>query len=131
MRTRPSTRPLILAMAVSMALVGCASSGGGGGSSSQYPGATANRIVRAEIEDLGQVNGLQALNRLRPRWTTARGSADAPVLYVDGARRGGLQDLQSMRAADIDQMEYMSANDASTRFGTGHTGGAIMVTSRR
>jgi hypothetical protein len=28
-------------------------------------------------------------------------------------------------------MEYMGPSDATTRFGTGHTGGAILVTSIR
>jgi hypothetical protein len=35
-----------------------------------------------------------------------------------------------MMTTEISQIEYMSASDASNRFGTGHTGGAILVTSR-
>jgi hypothetical protein len=54
-----------------------------------------------------------------------------PVLYVDGGRRGGVTDLRSLRPAEIAQMDYMSASDATTRFGTGHSGGAVLVTTRR
>ena len=86
------------------------------------------RIVRAELAELPEMNALQAIERLRRRWLQ-RG--DQVQLYVDGARRSNVRDLESMRSTEIEQMEYLSANDATTRYGTGHTGGAIMVTSRR
>ena len=86
--------------------------------------------MRAELEPLGQMSALQAVERLRPRWTQSR-AGDSPVLYVDGARRSSVNDLQSIRLNDVEQMEYMSASDATTRYGTGHAGGAIMVTTRR
>lgn len=127
MRTRSSRSAFIFALALAMGVSACASGGGG---SSRPAGATADRIVKAELEPLGQVNALQAIQRLRPRWLQTR-SGDAPVLYVDGARRGTVSDLTSMRLVDIEQMEYMSASDATTRYGTGHAGGAIMVTTTR
>lgn len=130
MRARPHRHVAILAMGLALGLSGCASSGGGGGSA-RPAGATTNRIVAAELAEVGQIDALQAINRLRPRWTAVRGGSDAPVLYVDGSRRTSLSDLSTMRATDIQTMEFMSANDATTRFGTGHTGGAIMVTTRR
>ena len=52
-----------------------------------------------------------------------------PQLYIDGARRSGVDELRSLRGPDIQQMEFMSASDATTRFGTGHQGGAILVVS--
>ena len=131
MRARPHRHVAILAMGLALGLSGCASGGGGGGDTSRPAGATTNRIVAAELAEVGQIDALQAINRLRPRWTAVRGGADSPVLYVDGSRRSSLSDLSSMRATDIQTMEFMSANDATTRFGTGHTGGAIMVTTRR
>ena len=129
MRVKSSRTAVLLAVALAFGLSACASSGG---SSSRPEGATQNRIVRAELVDLGQLDAYQALQRLRPRWTQMRAGAGAPpVLYVDGSRRSSINDLQSMRVQDIEQMEYMSANDATTRFGTGHSGGAIMVSTRR
>lgn len=130
MRARPYRHVAIVAMGLALGLSGCASSGGGG-TSSRPAGATTNRIVAAELAEVGQIDALQAVNRLRPRWTAVRGGSDSPVLYVDGSRRSSLSDLGSLRATDVQTMEFMSANDATTRFGTGHTGGAIMVTTRR
>lgn len=127
MRATTSRRQFIFTVVLAVGLGACASSGGG---SSRAAGSSSTRIVRAELEPLGQMSGLQAVERLRPRWMQSRGG-DLPVLYVDGSRRSSVQDLQSMRLNDIEQMEFMSASDATTRYGTGHSGGAIMVSSRR
>lgn len=127
MRATTSRRQFIFTMASAVGLGACASSGGG---SSRPAGSSSTRIVRAELEPLGQMSALQAIERLRPRWTQSR-AGDSPVLYVDGARRSSVNDLQSIRLNDVEQMEYMSSGDATTRYGTGHAGGAIMVTTRR
>ena len=130
MRVHSSKRIVFLAAALALGATACASGGGG---AARPAGATSNRIVLEEIQDLSQMTGLQAIERLRPRWLQARAGTggEPPVLYVDGSRRSSINDLQSMRTSDLEQMEYMSASDATTRFGTGHGGGAIMVTTRR
>lgn len=123
MRAHQSKRAVVLAVALAMGVVGCASSGGGG---SRPAGATSNRIVAAELEPLGQISPSRAIERLRPRWLQTR-SGESPVLHVDGARRSSLRDMDSYQLSDIDRIEYMSANDATTRFGTGYGGGAILL----
>lgn len=130
MRNPSSRRTILLAFALTLGVAGCASGGGGG---SRPAGSSANRIVRAELEPLGQIDALQAVQRLRSRWVQSRAgvSAEPPVLYVDGTRRGSADELRFIRVDEVEQMEYMSAGDATTRFGTGHTGGAILVTSVR
>ena len=130
MRTNPSRHVLVLTLALGLGLAGCASSGGGG---TRIPGSSSNRIVRADLDALeGALDAYQAIERLRPRWLQGRGvGSSPPVLYISGSRRGDLDDLRSMQAAELEQMEYMSPSDATTRFGTGHTGGAILVTNRR
>jgi hypothetical protein len=45
-------------------------------------------------------------------------------------RHGGLDFLQTIRVEMVEQMEYLDASDATTRFGTGHGGGAIVVLTR-
>lgn len=128
MRARSSRNVVVFTLALAIGLAGCASGGGGG--SSRPAGATSNRIVKEELTPLGQITALRAIERLRPRWLQTRGG-DAPVLHVDGTRRGSLNDLNSYQLSDIQQMEYMSASDATTRFGTGYSGGVIMVTTVR
>ena len=126
MRSHTSRIAMIFALALAFGLAGCASAGGG---SSRPAGSSMTRIVRAELAELPEMNALQAIERLRRRWLQRGG--DQVQLYVDGSRRSNVRDLESMRSTEIEQMEYLSANDATTRYGTGHTGGAIMVTSRR
>lgn len=125
MRAHSSRMTVVFAMALALGVAGCASSG----TSTRPEGATSNRIVEAELEPLGQISPLRAIERLRPRWLRSRTGND-PVLHVDGARRSSLRDLESYQLSEILQMEFMSASDATTRFGTGYDGGAILVTTR-
>lgn len=127
MRVLSSKRFIMLAMALTLGTAGCASGGGG---SSRPSGSSTTRIVRAELEPLGQMSALQAIQRLRPQWLRTR-SGDTPVLYVDNARRGSANDLSTMLTSEIEVMEYMDASDATNRFGTGHAGGAILVQTLR
>ena len=127
MRSHKSRVTMVFALALAFGLVGCASSGG---SSSRPAGASSTRIVRAELAELPEMDAFLAIERLRPRWLQSR-AGDPVQLYVDGSRRGNIRDLQAMRIGEIEQMEYMSASDATTRYGTGHAGGAILVSSRR
>lgn len=127
MRAHHSSRmTVVFAMALVLGVAGCASSGGG---SVRPEGATSTRIVEAELEPLGQISPLRAIERLRPRWLRSRTGSD-PVLHVDGARRNSLRDLDAYQLSEIQQMEFMSASDATTRFGTGYDGGAILVTTK-
>ena len=128
MRAHTSRRNTVLALALAFGLAGCASGGGGG--SSRPAGSSSSRIVRAELVPLGQMSAYQAIERLRPRWLQSR-SGDVVVLYVDGSRRSNVRDLQSMSIMDLEQMEFMSGSDATTRYGTGHGAGAILATTRR
>jgi len=126
MRSHKSRIPVLFALALAFGLAGCASAG----SSSRPAGSTSTRIVRAELAELPEMDALQAIERLRPRWLQSR-AGDPVQLYVDGSRRGNVRDLQSIRVNEVEQMEYMSASDATTRYGTGHAGGAVLIRSRR
>ena len=126
MRVQSSKRVLVLALALALGTAGCASGGGG---ASRPAGASSNRIVQAELDALPQMNALLAIERLRAQWLRTR-SGDPPQLYVDGARRGNVSNLTSMLTTEISQIERLSASDATNRFGTGHAGGAILVTTR-
>jgi len=128
MRTQSSKRFLVVALAIALGTAGCASSGGGGGSS-RPAGATSDRIVQAELEAIPQMNAYLAMERLRSSWLRTR-SGDAPALYVDGARRSSIQELQSIMSSEVGRMERLSAADATNRYGTGHAGGAVLVTTR-
>jgi len=53
-------------------------------------------------------------------------------VYVDGAYQGdGTNVLNRLWVSDLRQMEWLDASEASQRFGTGHSSGAILVNSRQ
>ena len=127
MRARTSRRLLVASFALAIGLAGCASGGGGGGGGGGNPNVLTNEALQPVIT----LDAFQAIQRLRTRWLQARGGNFANV-FVDGSeRQGGLQALRGLPVADVEEMRYLSANEATTRYGTGHNGGIIMLTTKR
>ena len=127
MRAITSKRLLIASFALAIGLAGCASGGGGGGGGGGNPNQLTNEALQAVIGS----DAYQAIQRLRPRWLQSRGGNSANV-FVDGQERpGGLEVLRGFPVADIDEMLYMSASEATTRYGTGHPNGLIVIMTKR
>jgi len=128
MRSYP-TPPLLVAMsALTFALIGCAS---GGSSTDGTPRGSSNRIVESELATLETQDAYTAIQRLRPQWLRSRSGA-APVVIMDGTRQQvGLSILRSIRTSELQELSYLSASDATTRYGTGFDGGAILLTTKR
>ena len=99
---------------------------------------SANVILSEEIAASGTANVLQAIKLLRPSMLRGRsgstsdqsGSADI-VVYQDGVKSGGPNALEAMPTIAVREIRFMNAADATTRFGTGHPMGAILVTTKR
>ena len=125
---RPRTTLFFLTVAgVAAGLAACATAGG---STDGGPRRDPNVITAEELVDFSTTSALDAIRRLRPRWLQGRGNL-RPTVVVDGARMTNLEDaLQSIQAASVRTMRYMSASDATMRFGTNFLGGAIEVTTR-
>jgi hypothetical protein len=49
---------------------------------------------------------------------------------MGGSHNGEAKSLQQITVASIKEVRYMDAREATTRFGTGHGSGAIIVTLR-
>jgi hypothetical protein len=106
-----------------LVLAGCASgsTGGGGGGD----------VLAAE--DLATVSNLSlydAIQRLRPRWLQPRAGQPLPRVMMNGSQMGGVEVLRGMQATDVSSVRFLDARDATTRYGTGYTGGAIELVSR-
>jgi hypothetical protein len=50
---------------------------------------------------------------------------------MEGVNRGGVDQLRLLDATTVAEMRHLNSADATTRFGTGHTWGAILVVSVR
>jgi hypothetical protein len=108
---------LTVALAV-MLLAGCASSSGGG-----TAGSRSERLITAdEIAATHAKNAYEVIEQLRPRWLTRINQA---VVYMDDAPL--ILPLNSVMVGEIQQMEFLNAADATTKYGTNHAGGAIVI----
>jgi hypothetical protein len=123
MRTR---RSLVLAGVLLLTVAGCASAGGAeaGG------GGRGDTVTAEDLADVGNVTLFVAIQRLRPRWLRSRGGSPLPVIFIDGIRRGGPDELRSIPANSVTGVRFLDGRAATTRFGTGFGGGAIEITTR-
>lgn len=122
---------LVLALPL-MAATGCVAGGAGTGASRTGP------IERADVEASSARNAYDLVQSLRPQWLRGRGATSLrntqpalPVVYVDGMRFGPVESLRQLTVESLQRLEFMSAPDATNRFGTGHGGGALLVQTRR
>lgn len=122
---------LAIACFVAVALVACAAT------RRQQPAGSRAQLLADEIDASGARTVHDAISRLRPEWLRRRGrisiqdpNAGEIVVYLDGLRYGGVGSLTTLRAGAVEDITYMDASDATTRFGTGHGGGAILIRTR-
>ena len=126
-----NTTSVVCTLLFVVVLSACASSGP----------ATARRsnnvITRDELVTQDLTSAYEAVQRLRPQWLRGRGATSIrnpeptlPVVYVAGVRQGGPESLRVVRITETDELRFISASDATTRWGTGHMGGAIEVILR-
>jgi hypothetical protein len=77
------------------------------------------------------------VEKLRPRWLYYRGpmsftdpDAGRLIVYLDGTRYGWAESLRRIPTTHLVGLEYLGGVEAAARFGLGHSGGAILVTTR-
>lgn len=115
-------------LAFLLVMAGCAAGSGGSPESSSSRGSR-NYIPNEEIRDLEPMSAYEAVRRLRPHWLITRTPGDVQV-HVDETRFGEALSLQRIPADQVREMRFMSASDATTRFGTGYPNGVILVVTR-
>ena len=129
-RVRPTTTSLLLVWLV-VGITACGRSG-------RLPGGGVGDVVtRSQIRALPDASAFTVLQRLKPRWLLARipatPSNPTPIyarVYLDDLRFGPLESLHRISTTSIERIEYLSALDATTRYGTGYMGGIIRVITR-
>ena len=129
MRLHRSSRALalLLTLGLSAGATACAS---GGGSGDSGPRRNPNLITADELANYSTLSALDVVRQLRPRWLQPRGGAGLPTVMMDGARLGPPDNLASISVNDLESSRYLTASDATMRYGTNFTGGAIEVVSR-
>ena len=93
-------------------------------------------ITREEILDRSpdSKTAYDVIQRLRPHFfrTRSSGSIQRPTpvaikVYVDGTLRGSILSLREILATAVISILYLDGSDATTRYGTDHENGAIVV----
>ena len=125
-------------VAATMALTACASSGSGASAAKQNP----NVISMEEIVESSASNAYEVIQRLRPNFLRTRGAVHGTpgatnavemvdlVVYLNENRLGGSDQLRQISTTDIKEIRYFNSSEATTKWGTGHSAGAIQVVSR-
>ena len=120
-----------LVLPLMLLLAACATTQSGG------PRRSSRVLLADEITESGLSTAAEAIQQLRPQWLHTRGSptfgspdASPPTVYLDGLRMQEFRELERIRATVVERMEFLSPSDATNRFGTDHTGGAILVITR-
>jgi hypothetical protein len=127
----------VAALAMIALAVGCASSGVPTTSKNQ------NVITEEEIAHTSAANAYELIQHLRPNYLRTRGAVHgAPTadgnhleavdvaVYLNETRFGGSEQLRDIAFSDIREVRYFSASEATTKWGTGHSAGAIQILTR-
>ncbi len=133
-------RILLLGAIVGVLAAGCASSGG---PRAAAPPSTRDVLTAEEIAAAGVRNAYDAVSRLRPGWLIHSGTTRAPhsirviiddTPYMDpsgDAVAGSSAALRGIQASEVLEIRFLSAEEATMRFGTGYTAGALLVRTLR
>jgi len=132
MRYSPACTKRLLPL-VAAILAGCAPASTQRGAA----GPASDTITAAELEHNPDEDLFALIQRVRPAWLQTRPpvsaqSASAIVIVVDGVpQEPGLGPLRGFKVGDVQEVRRLGASDATTRFGTGMTAGAILVVTKR
>jgi hypothetical protein len=94
-------------------------------------------ITAEEIEERTETNALDLIRALRSNWLNGRGATSILLqergisVYVDGAKRGSVEELRFITKESIAQMRSLTATDAQARYGMDNVSGAIEVTTKK
>ena len=131
------TARLLVVAALAMG-VGCATGGGSSGGGPTPSRSTRSPITREEIGDRMGLDLYDLVRQLRPSWLQIRGQATPTggvrrvQVAVDGTLQpGGVAVLRTLRGSQVEELRYLSGQDATTRFGLDVEGGVIVVTTDR
>lgn len=129
---------IVLALAAASA---CASSGARGSSGPRY---SQNVITAEELATVDVADAYQAVERLRPQFLvparrptdmgatrSGAGGTAGIVVFLENTRLGGVSSLSQVPKNEIQEIRFLSASEATQRFGTGTPDGAIVITRKK
>lgn len=127
-----STRGLVLMLSVMG--IGCSSPMTNSGEISD-----AQIITEDQVEASRAPTAYDVIQKLHANFLSYHGetsfdkssSQPYPTVYVDGQEFGPIGSLRNIPASQVSTIRLYRAWEATTKFGSGNTGGVIAVTTRR
>jgi len=116
------------------------------GCSSMHEGTTGkvqgDVLTAEEIATTTAQNAYDAISLRRPFFLKSRGTrslreapvgqtVEYPVVFLDRMYFGELESLKNIPVSTIDEIRYLDFNAATMQFGTGHSGGIILILTKR
>ena len=107
--------------------------------SSASPFGNRDLITYEEIkaEKIPGWSAYELIAQMRPHFLRSRGAGSfrdptpvRAVVYLDGMFYGKLETLKTLNVEEIREIQFINSGDATTRFGTDHPGGAILISTR-
>ena len=93
-----------------------------------------NLLAAAEIERTNAGTLHDAIQLLRPHFLFSRGrsslrtpNSQRPTVIVNSVPQASFESLRAISARDVEYVRFLSAAEATTRFGTGYITGVIEV----
>jgi len=146
---RRTHRLASLTIALLLTAGACATAGTAGSSSG--PKSSSTRITKAEINAISAGSAYDVVSQLHPDWLrppksgmtgalsasqsgsgTALAAAPVVMVYLDGVRLGGVDQLRSLTAASVMSIEYADSNRVATVVRDSSTpDAAIMVSTKQ
>ena len=119
-------------------LAACAGSGAGDPEVATPESGSRDVIVQDELAANSELSAFEVVRRLRPAWLRYRGQSvlsgperEGLRVYLDGSFYGDADALGQLQARNLEEIRFLDSRQATLRFGTGHTVGAILITTRR
>ena len=96
-----------------------------------------NFITREELLASNTSNIYEAIAALRPNMLRSRGpknfdpnASQLPHVFMDGQAYGDIETLRSLSVPSVLSVRFVSAPDATTKYGTNYSSGVIELTTR-
>lgn len=113
---------------------GCAVTSASPGTQS---GTDRDRITREQLEAIPPTTVFEAVKRYHQEWLRGRSATvrsttgrTYPQVFVDGRPYGPLDSLHGFVTESVESIRFISATDATTRYGTGYPAGIIEIITR-
>lgn len=127
----PCRTRVLTSAAVALALGGCAGQNHVDAISlAARTGGSRHVITASEALESRAPSVLALVAQVRPEFLRTRGSAHPVRVVIDHLPYGTASDLASVPANTVKEVRYLGAREATQRFGTGYSAGAILVMTR-